>query len=148
MVSFFYKKLDCLFTWLSDIVCGIFTVLRKITLYFWDIIVEWLKLTASLFLFLLAPLSAYILWDICMSDLTFSARLYKAIANFATDNLGLYVVVVSILFYLTYLSRLDLKKEQKENIKIMKASFAEFGFMSPSLSATKDLFKKHLEQYQ
>ena len=59
----------------------------------------------------MAPLSVYILWDIIMSDLSFTAKLYYVLTDFVSDNLGLYFVVLSIIIYLTYLSRLDLKKE-------------------------------------
>lgn len=107
----------------------------------YEIAIEWLKLTMSLFLFLAVPFSLYMIWDMVVSDISMTARIYNTIGSFAINNLGFYLVVLSIIVYLTYLSRLDLKKEEKAIAK--QARISE----SPRKLA-QDVIQRHLSNYQ
>ena len=80
-----------------------YKVLTSYLMTIYDIALEWIKLTMSLFLFLAVPFSLYMIWDMVASDLSMTTRIYEAIGSFAQNNLGIYFVALSIIVYLTYL---------------------------------------------
>ena len=88
----------------------------------YDILVEWIKLTTTILIFLAVPLSLYIAWDIITSDLSFGGKVFRFLGGMMTDNLGIYLLALLAIIYLTYLQRMDIKKEESNTKKALKTA--------------------------
>ena len=76
---------------------------RCLTSFVNELFLEWFKLTTTLALILLFPLFAYILWDLITTDLTLAQWFYYTITYWLINNIGAYLLILSVVIYLTYL---------------------------------------------
>ena len=76
---------------------------RAMIIFFYELLIEWLKLTTTVIIMLLIPLFLYILWDMFYSDFTMASYLMSSFSDWMNDNLLLCTMIVFGMSYVTYL---------------------------------------------
>ena len=68
-----------------------------------DFFVEWLKLTTIGAFVIMIPFLGYLAWDFVTSEVSLARRMLLGLMQWMSDNLGLYLLLLGILAYLTYI---------------------------------------------
>ena len=83
-------------------------------MFFYELLIEWLKLSTTMIMLLLIPLGLFVLWDIFYSDLAIVSYLKDAFFDWMDDHMLFCFFVVLSISYVTYLQVLDLRRRREE----------------------------------
>ena len=76
---------------------------RAIVMFFYELLIEWLKLTTTVIIMLLIPLTLYILWDMIYSDFEMASYLLASLSDWMNDHFLFCSLLVFGMCYITYL---------------------------------------------